>query len=351
MSRYYPGRNGPSVAIHSDVRLSVRSHQILDYFLVALLALSPWIFGFERVVSARNVFWVLAVISLLSSILTDAGFSLARWLPLGVHRVFDVTVGYWLMISPQLFGYGNRLSGFAYFLHFAIGVAWIASGILVKVPTLPTMINESDKGAPIEHPTRPKLMPWVAAALAVNVSFSLWVMLGPKGRPPRGGIVPENQVAQGLDPNALQGFVTRNEMNVDPGKASEILEVTGDPTFPAFHPNRLEAKAGSVVCVQFTNPSKVNAFDNFVLVQPGTEQHVGREAMKVGPEAGYIPILPNEIIANTATVPPGESASTCFRVPEKPGQYPFISSARNRWTAMRGIFVVKSANPSGKNTG
>lgn len=331
--------------------LSVRAHRILDYCLVVLLAISPAIFGFESVTPARNVFWVLAAVTFFYSILTDSDATLARWLPLGIHRVFDVTVGYWLMISPQLFNYKNQIGAFQWFIHFGIGAIWILSGIFTRVPTLPRIITESERGAPIEHPAQPGFPTWVGISLAVNIAFAIWIATGPSSRPPASGTAPDNQVSQGVNPNAIKGFVTHNEMKADSNNIEQILVVTADPTIPAFHPDRLEARAGSTVCVQLSNPSTINHHDNFVLVEPGTEQHVGHEAAKVGPQGGYIPILPDEIIAHTSTAPPGGTASTCFRVPNKTGVYPFISSARNRWTTMKGVFVVKSANPSRKNTG
>jgi uncharacterized cupredoxin-like copper-binding protein len=117
--------------------------------------------------------------------------------------------------------------------------------------------------------------------------------------------------------------------------------VRSNPETPAFEPNRIEVVAGSTVCVEFSNDSNLDHYDNFMVVQPGKETHVAQQAMKAGAAGGYIPILPDEIIAHTPTIAPGETGSTCFRVPDKEGEYPFISSARERYTAMNGILAVK----------
>ncbi|HUP56199.1 MAG TPA: hypothetical protein VM598_02025, partial [Bdellovibrionota bacterium] len=161
--------------------------------------------------------------------------------------------------------------------------------------------------------------------------------------PGQGAQAPGVQGEQPLNPEQVKRFVTDAERGVKKGEARTTLNLTTEPGQIGFKPDRLEAVAGTVACVHFENRGERDQWDNFVLVKPGTERHVGLEAMRVGPKGGYIPVLPDEIIAHTAPISPGGSGTTCFRVPSEPGSYPFISTSRNRWTSMKGTLEVKKA--------
>ena len=83
----------------------------------------------------------------------------------------------------------------------------------------------------------------------------------------------------------------------------------------------------------------------FPELRPSLERHGERSLYVVAvrdPGGDLVAALPDEIIAHTPTVAPGETGTTCFRVPEKAGEYPFISSARQHWTAMKGTLEVKA---------
>jgi len=330
-------------------RPTLHSHAILDGVAVLSLLLAPYVFGFARVTSARNLFWVLAGCSALYTLLTNFRGGVIRILPFGLHRVFDVIAAYFLMIGPVALDYRSSITGWQYSIHLILGALWIIAAVATRASS-PAQLAEQGDHVQADHEVYPRTAsewaPWVFASGVAAVALAGWVIwssgLPLKSKPAgQAGAVPDNGVAQGLKPHSIPGLVTPHEQGVNPAQASRVFEVRSNPDTPAFEPDRLEAIAGSTVCVHFTNRSTLNHYDNFMVVVPGKEQHVGKEGMKAGPEGGYIPILPNEIIAHTPAVAPGETGTTCFHVPKQPGEYPFISSARNRWTVMKGTLEVK----------
>jgi hypothetical protein len=105
--------------------VSVRTHNILDYVGAAVLVLSPFLFGFSDVETARNVFLFCGFGLALYSLITRYPISIAKIIPLGVHMVLDVLAGLFLMIAPSLFNYREFLTDLQYGLHFVLGIGVI----------------------------------------------------------------------------------------------------------------------------------------------------------------------------------------------------------------------------------
>jgi hypothetical protein len=113
--------------------ISIRTHNILDYVLGAVLVLCPWVFGFADIVDARNVFLVLGFGLIGYSLFTDYRYSVARVIPLGLHMAFDVAAGIAIMMAPAVLGYRSYLTGGQYALHFALGLGAIALVAMTRV--------------------------------------------------------------------------------------------------------------------------------------------------------------------------------------------------------------------------
>jgi hypothetical protein len=93
-------------AIHADrryalrIRLGWRREAIIDVYnamLGAMLAISPWLFGFSREV-ARIDAWTTAVIVVVVSLLAVTSFS--EW-----EEWINIAVGGWLIVSPLVLGF------------------------------------------------------------------------------------------------------------------------------------------------------------------------------------------------------------------------------------------------------
>lgn len=102
--------------------LSLKTHNVLDYVIGAVLVLCPFVFGFNGVPAARNVFLILGFGLIGYSLITNYQYSIAKILPVRTHMVFDVLAGLVLLLAPAIFGYGNALTGGQVALHYVMGI-------------------------------------------------------------------------------------------------------------------------------------------------------------------------------------------------------------------------------------
>lgn len=112
--------------------LSLRTHNVLDYVIGAVLVLCPFVFGFSDIAAARNIFLVLGFGLIGYSLLTKYYFSIAKVIPVKVHMFMDCAAGILLMLSPGLFGYGNLLTGGQVAIHYIMGVGALALVALTR---------------------------------------------------------------------------------------------------------------------------------------------------------------------------------------------------------------------------
>lgn len=143
------------------------------------------------------------------------------------------------------------------------------------------------------------------------------------------------------EPRSIQQFLPEAQQNVSLGEATANLEIGTLTDTPGFDREELRARPGQVVSLTFRNLSRVSHQHSWVLTRPGMDQEVGVAAQKAGPEAGFIPVLPQAIVAHTRLLYPGESQTIVFRVPKQPGEYPFICSSPGHWEVMKGKLVVE----------
>ena len=114
---------------------SLRTHNVLDYFIGAFLVVSPWIFGFDGVTAARSVFLVGGIALIGYSLLTNYYYSVARIIPLGVHMAFDAILGVVFILAPALFGYREFLTQGQYAVHVVLGIGAVGLVALTRPRT------------------------------------------------------------------------------------------------------------------------------------------------------------------------------------------------------------------------
>lgn len=99
-------------------------HGILDYLVGALLIAMPWLFGFAQGGAETWVPVIVGAGAILYSLFTDYPLGVVRRLPLSRHLILDGLGGFFLFVSPFLFGFGNEvLDPFLIFGALEIGVA------------------------------------------------------------------------------------------------------------------------------------------------------------------------------------------------------------------------------------
>ena len=125
------------------------------------------------------------------------------------------------------------------------------------------------------------------------------------------------------------------------GAASGGLTVGSDGENLAFAPVTLTAKAGEKVSITFKNNSTALSH-NFVLVNGGEDvaNAVDEAASAAGEAAGYIPADKANIIASSALLAPGASATVEFTAPAA-GTYTYVCTyPAHLGGGMKGVLTV-----------
>lgn len=120
--------------------IPTRIHGMADYATGLLLILSPYIFGFANVGGAAFYLPVALGIGIIGlSLLTDYELSIARLIPMPVHLAGDVAGGALLAASPWLFGFADRVT----WPHVIIGLLEIGAGLMTRtVPDTATAADQ-----------------------------------------------------------------------------------------------------------------------------------------------------------------------------------------------------------------
>jgi len=111
--------------------IPTRFHAPLDYIVGAVLIAAPWIFGFSDIGAATAVSIVLGAGLIAYSLVTNYELGVWKVAPMALHNLIDIIAGAVLAASPWLFGYADE--GAEVWLPFVvIGVAAILLGLTTK---------------------------------------------------------------------------------------------------------------------------------------------------------------------------------------------------------------------------
>ena len=109
-----------------------------------------------------------------------------------------------------------------------------------------------------------------------------------------------------------------------------------------FDKQLLTAKAGTTIQVIVENPDFMQ--HNFVLIKAKTLEKVGAAADKLaqdpnGAKQQYVPKTPDVLYATPLINPAGKFTLT-IKVPNEPGDYPYVCTFPGHWRIMNGILRV-----------
>lgn len=84
--------------------ISRKAHAVLDYGSVLILIAAPFLFGFADIAPAMYTALCMAALIFLMSIFTDYEGGILKLLNMSFHVSVDVIMGIVLALSPWLFG-------------------------------------------------------------------------------------------------------------------------------------------------------------------------------------------------------------------------------------------------------
>jgi hypothetical protein len=116
--------------------IPTRTHGVLDYLIGALLMGAPWWLGFAAGGAETSLPVVLGAAILIYSVFTDYELGLVRKMPMAVHLTLDLAGGALLATSPWLFGFAH----WVWAPHLIVGLFEIGASLLTRTqPAHPTL--------------------------------------------------------------------------------------------------------------------------------------------------------------------------------------------------------------------
>ena len=111
--------------------VSTKTHGVLDYLTGAALLAAPKALGLEDVPSSARALQLAGGGATAYSLLTDYELGVAKVLPMPVHLALDAASGALLASSPWLFGFASN--GTRYWLpHVLVGAQEILASVTTK---------------------------------------------------------------------------------------------------------------------------------------------------------------------------------------------------------------------------
>jgi hypothetical protein len=111
--------------------IPTRFHAPLDYIVGVALIAAPWIFQFSEHTAPTVISIVLGVGLIAYSLLTDYELGVWKVAPMAVHNLFDIAAGALLALTPWIFGFADE--GTNVWLPFVVvGLAAIFLGLTTK---------------------------------------------------------------------------------------------------------------------------------------------------------------------------------------------------------------------------
>ena len=108
--------------------IPTRFHAPLDYIVGVALIAAPWLFQFSGVTAASMVSIVLGIGLIAYSLFTNYELGLWKVAPMAVHNLIDIAAGALLAASPWLFGFADD-SANVWVPHVVVGLAAIFLGL------------------------------------------------------------------------------------------------------------------------------------------------------------------------------------------------------------------------------
>ena len=111
--------------------IPTRLHAPLDYIVGAGLIAAPWIFQFSGDTTPTVISIVLGIGLIAYSLVTNYELGVWKVAPMAVHNLFDIAAGALLAASPWIFGFSDE--GTNVWVPFVVvGLAAIFLGLTTK---------------------------------------------------------------------------------------------------------------------------------------------------------------------------------------------------------------------------
>lgn len=108
--------------------IPTKVHGVLDYLVGLVLIAAPWLFGFADGGAETWVPVILGAGTILYSLFTDYEAGVSRTLSMPAHLGLDLAAGALLALSPWLFGFADEV----YWPHLLVGLFEIVASLMTR---------------------------------------------------------------------------------------------------------------------------------------------------------------------------------------------------------------------------
>ena len=108
--------------------IETKTHGYLDYIVGLLLIAAPWLFDFDRGGAETWVPVVLGAGTILYSLMTDYEMGTSRQISMRTHLTLDMLAGALLAASPWIFGFAD----YVWAPHLIVGIVEILVALTTK---------------------------------------------------------------------------------------------------------------------------------------------------------------------------------------------------------------------------
>jgi hypothetical protein len=108
--------------------ISTKVHGMLDYLMGLILFVSPWLFGFATGGAAQYVPMIVGVAVIAYSLVTRYEWGVTGLISMQTHLWLDVAGGALLALSPWLFGFAEIVR----VPHLLFGLLEVAAGLMTQ---------------------------------------------------------------------------------------------------------------------------------------------------------------------------------------------------------------------------
>ena len=108
--------------------IETKTHGYLDYIMGVLLIAAPWIFDFNRGGAETWVPVVLGIAMIGLALMTDYEMGAARQISMRTHLTIDLIAGALLAASPWIFGF----SDYIWAPHLVLGLLEMGASLMTK---------------------------------------------------------------------------------------------------------------------------------------------------------------------------------------------------------------------------
>jgi hypothetical protein len=111
--------------------ISTRAHTVIGIIVGVVLLVAPTLFGFEDNVAAAMVPRLIGAFIIANELITTSPLSILKLVPMKIHIVIDCLTGAVLALSPWLFGFSNA-PVHAWLPHVVVGILVIGYALMTS---------------------------------------------------------------------------------------------------------------------------------------------------------------------------------------------------------------------------